>query len=241
MNIEIADTYGDLSLKANNRVVREIEKNRQLLLCAATGGSPAGMYQLLSNQYQVNPGLFAQLRIIKLDEWGGVPMDQPGTCEQYLQQNLIQPLRIPESRYTGFNSNPKNPAQECARIQEKLKTEGPIDLCILGIGMNGHLAFNEPADFLQPFCHVAALSAMTLQHAMTAEMHIKPGFGLTLGMADILHSKMILILIAGKEKKEIVHEFLSKQVSSSVPASFLWLHPNVHCLIAQDAMGTNLK
>jgi galactosamine-6-phosphate isomerase len=239
MNIEIADSYDDLSLKANNRVVREIEKNKRLLLCTATGGSPAGMYQLLCNHYQKNPGLFARLRIIKLDEWGGVPMDQAGTCEHYLQQNLLQPLRIPESRYTGFHSNPENPGLECARIQDKLAAEGPIDLCILGIGRNGHLAFNEPANFLQPFCHVAELSDMTLQHAMTAEMNIKPGFGLTLGMADILQSKMILILIAGKEKKEIVHEFLSKKVSSSVPASFLWLHPNAHCLITQDAMETN--
>jgi len=236
MNIEIADSYADLSLKAKNRVVQEIEKNRRLLLCTATGGSPTGMYQLLSNTYQDNPGLFAQLRIIKLDEWGGVPMDQPGTCEQYLQQNLLQPLQIAESRYTGFHSNPENPGLECARIQEKLTTEGPIDLCILGIGMNGHLAFNEPADFLQPFCHVAGLSATTLQHAMTSEMNIKPGFGLTLGMADILYSKMILILIAGKEKKEIVDQLLAKKVSSLVPASYLWLHPNVHCLIGQDAM-----
>jgi galactosamine-6-phosphate isomerase len=78
---------------------------------------------------------------------------------------------------------------------------------------------------------------MTLQHAMTAEMHIKPGFGLTLGMADILHSKMVLILISGKDKKEIVRQFLSKQVSSYVPASFLWLHPNAHCLITNDAMA----
>ena len=237
MNIEITDSYGELSLKAKNLVVQEIEKNRRLLLCAAAGGSPAGMYQLLCNQYQENPGLFAQLRIIKIDEWGGVPMDQPGTCEQDLQQNLLQPLRIPESRYTGFHSNPDNPGLECARIQEKLTTEGPIDLCILGMGRNGHLAFNEPADFLQPCCHVAELSGMTLQHAMTAEMNLKPAFGLTLGMADILHSKMILILIAGKEKREIVQKFLAQKVSSSVPASFLWLHPNVHCLMTQDAMG----
>ncbi len=238
MNIEISDSYADLSLMAKNRVVQEIEKNRRLLLCTATGGSPAGMYQLLSSTYQENPGLFARLRIIKLDEWGGVPMDQPGTCEQYLQQNLLQPLRIPESRYTGFHSNPENPGLECARIQAKLTTEGPIDLCILGIGMNGHLAFNEPADFLQPFSHVAELSAMTLQHAMTSEMRVKPGFGLTLGMADILHAKMILILIAGKDKRAIVHQFLSKKVSSSVPASFLWLHPNAHCLITKDALET---
>ena len=76
---------------------------------------------------------------------------------------------------------------------------------------------------------------MTLQHAMASKMNFKPTYGFTLGMADILHSKMILILIAGKQKREIVQKLMSKQVSSSVPASFLWLHPNVYCLIEKDA------
>ena len=236
MKIEVTNSYQELSLKAKKLVVQEIEKHKNLLLCTATGGSPTGMYQHLCTEFQENPELFAKLRIIKLDEWGGVPMDQPGTCETYLQQNLLQPLQIPESRYTGFNGNPENPSLECERIQERLKTEGPIDLCILGIGLNGHLAFNEPANFLQPFCHVAELSETTLQHAMASKMNFKPSFGLTLGMADILHSKMILILISGKEKQEIVRKFLSKKVSSSVPATFLWIHPNVHCLITKDAL-----
>lgn len=236
MKIETVDSYQELSLKAKNLVVQEIEKNRRLLICTATGNSPTGMYQQLCTEFQENPELFTQLRIIKLDEWGGVEMDQPGTCEMYLQENLLRPLHIPESRYTGFISNPENPAKECERIQEKLKTEGPVDVCILGIGLNGHLAFNEPANYLQPFCHVAELSEMTLQHAMASKMNFKPGFGFTLGMSDILHSKMILILIAGKEKREIVQKFLSKKVDSSVPASFLWLHPNVYCLIEKDAI-----
>ena len=239
MKIETVDSYQELSLKAKNLVIKEIEKNKRLLLCTATGSSPTGMYQQLCTEFQENSELFAQLRIIKLDEWGGVEMDQPGTCEQYLQQNLLQPLQIPESRYTGFYSNPENPILECERIQDKLKTEGPIDLCILGIGMNGHLAFNEPANYLQPFCHVAELSEMTLQHAMASKMNFKPSFGFTLGMADILHSKMILILIAGKEKREIVQKFLSKKVDSSVPASFLWIHPNVYALITKDAIDEN--
>jgi galactosamine-6-phosphate isomerase len=240
MKIELVESYQELSLKAKNRIVQEIEKNKRLLLCTATGNSPTGTYQQLCSEFQESPELFDQLRIIKLDEWGGVSMDQPGTCEHYLQHNLLQPLQIPESRYTGFNSNPGNPDLECERIQDKLNAEGPIDLCILGIGLNGHLAFNEPADYLQPFCHVAELSEMTLQHAMASKMNFKPSFGFTLGMADILHSKKILILIAGKEKKEIVQKFLSKKVSSAIPASFLWIHPHVHCLITNDAIAGNV-
>lgn len=236
MNIERVDSYSALSLRAKNYIVEEIEKNKNLLLCTATGSSPTGTYQLLVGEFQENPELFAQLRIIKLDEWGRIPLDQPGTCESYLQKHLLQPLQISKSRYTGFDSNPENPAKECETIQDKLRKEGPIDLCILGLGMNGHLAFNEPSEFLQPFAHLAELSAMSLQHKMATGMTTKPTYGLTLGMADILNSKMILILIAGKQKRSIVKKFLSKQISSSVPASFLWLHPNVYCLIEKDAL-----
>lgn len=236
MNIELLNTYNELSHRAKDLIIQEIKKKKNLLLCTATGGSPTGTYDLLGHEYQEDPELFSQLRIIKLDEWGGISMDHPATCECYLQDHLIQPLQIPSLRYIGFNSNPKDPLQECMNIQEKLDREGPVDLCILGLGMNGHMAFNEPAEFLQPNCHVAELSVMSLQHPMAAEMYVKPTYGLTLGMADILQSKMILILINGSQKKAIVGQFLSKKISSSVPASFLWLHPNVICLIVKDAV-----
>ena len=236
MKIDILNTYEELSRKAKDIIIQEIEKNKDLLLCTATGGTPTETYDLLGKEYLVNPELFDQLRILKLDEWGGIPMNHPATCESYLQALLIQPLQISGSRYNGFNSNPTDPTQECMNIQDKLDKEGPIDLCILGLGMNGHLAFNEPADFLHPNCHIAELSPMSLEHPMASEMQTKPPYGLTLGMADILHSKLILILINGQQKKTIVSKFLSKKITSLVPASFLWLHPNVICLIEKDAI-----
>lgn len=236
MKIENFNTYEELSQKAAGIIIQEIEKNKKLLLCTATGGSPTETYDLLGKEYQEQPELFARLRIIKLDEWGGIPMDQPGTCESYLQKHLLKPLQISRSRYTSFNSNPTDPLVECKIIQEKLSNEGPVDLCILGLGMNGHLAFNEPADFLLPHCHISQLSAMSLQHPMASEMDIKPVYGLTLGMADIFQSKMILILINGAQKRTIVKQFLSGKISNLVPASFLWLHQNVICLIEKDAM-----
>jgi len=235
MKIDIFNTYDELSQKAKELIVQEIEQDKNLLLCTATGGSPTRTYELLGKAYHEQPGLFSGLRIIKLDEWGGIPLDQPGTCESYLEKHVLQPLQIPEGRYTGFNSNPENPNKECERVQDKLRKEGRIGLCILGIGENGHIAFNEPAEFLEPFCHKAELSEMSLQHKMASGMQIKPTYGLTLGMADILHSKMIIILIHGTQKKEIVKKFLAKEISSSLPASFLWLHPNVICLIDSNA------
>jgi galactosamine-6-phosphate isomerase len=239
MKIEIFTTYEELSRKAKDIILQEIRKNKNLLLCTATGGSPTGTYRQLSIEFQKRPQLFSKLRIIKLDEWGGIPMNNPNTCETYLRTNLIDPLKISDSRYFSFNSNPANPQLECENIQKKLNEEGPIDVCILGLGMNGHLAFNEPADFLQPHCHIAELTEMSMQHPMASGMELKPTYGLTLGMTDILHSKLILILINGAQKRKIFKEFLSKKIRSSIPASFLWLHPNAICLVDREAAEYN--
>lgn len=236
MEIEILRTDGELGQKASDLIIAEIKKEKGLLLCAATGGSPAGTYRLLGQKFQEQPKLFDHLRIIKLDEWGGVPMDHPSTCETYLKKHLIDPLQISRERYIGFNSNPDDPALECRNIQDKLTREGPIDLCILGIGMNGHIAFNEPAAFLQPECHVSDLSPSSLQHPMASEMEIKPAYGLTLGMAGIMQSGMILMLVSGPQKRNITKQFLTKKISTAVPASFLWLHPRVICLINENAI-----
>lgn len=240
MKIETCNNYKELSLKAKDIFLEEIKKKDNLLFCAATGGSPTETYKLLGDEYMKQPELFAKLRVIKLDEWGGLSMDDPATCESYLHAHLIQPLHIQNSRYAAFNSNPTDPVSECTYIQDKLVEEGPIDLCILGLGMNGHLALNEPASFLQAHCHISELSSSSLQHPMVAEMEIKPAYGLTLGMADILNSKMILMLINGTQKRGIVKKFMSQQISSAVPASFLWLHPNVFCLIEKNAMDVEL-
>ncbi|HLN71963.1 MAG: galactosamine-6-phosphate isomerase [Methylococcaceae bacterium] len=236
MEIELCESYEALSLKASEVVLNELEKKRDLLLCTATGNSPTGTYRLLGEKFKLHPELFDQLHVVKLDEWGGIPHMHPGTCESYLQGHLIRPLEINQSRYTGFKSDAENPAMECQAIQDYLNRKGPIDLCILGLGINGHLAFNEPSDDLQAHCHIARLTSASMKHSMASEMQVKPTYGLTLGIADILQSKKILMLITGNEKRKIVDKFLSEKITTLLPASFLWLHPNVVCLIEKDTM-----
>lgn len=236
MELELLNTYDELSEKAKDIIVDCLKENPNLLICAASGSSPSGAYELLGEEYKKQPELFDDLQIIKLDEWGGIPLDHPATCDSYLKRKLIDPLHIDQLRYINFNSDPADPQQECKRIQNKLDREGPIDICILGMGMNGHIAFNEPGDYLIPGCHVASLSETSLKHPMAGEMIKKPTFGLTLGMADILNSGMILFLVHGAQKKDIVKQFLSKKITSTLPASFLWLHSNVVCLIDKETM-----
>jgi galactosamine-6-phosphate isomerase len=201
--------------------------------CAATGNSPTLFYQALVGR----KAEFAktEFRLLQLDEWGGVPPEHPGTCISYLQEQLIGPLGLKPEQCIGFQSNPLNPLRECARMQEALAAEGKIDLCVLGLGTNGHLAFNEPGSFLQPYCHLVRLSEASLQHSMAVNMPHAQLYGLTLGMADILSAQKIVMIVTGYSKREILQQVLHKQVSSHLPASFLWLHPKVELWVDEAA------
>jgi galactosamine-6-phosphate isomerase len=229
MHIQHFDSTIALAAASSQVIIRAIQKKPDLLLCAATGNTPTATYQALVAQKT----LFStdQLRIFKLDEWGGVPMNHPGTCESYLQEHLIQPLNIPVDRYFSFQSNPADPQEECTRMQKLLQQEGPIDLCVLGLGVNGHLAFNEPGTFLQPHCHIAQLTTDSLGHSMAKDMQGVKLYGLTLGMSDILAAREILLLISGPAKVEVTKRLLEGKISTQLPASFLWLHSNVKVFI----------
>jgi len=235
MQFRIFDSMNDLSEYASDLIISAIVASNNLLLCTATGNSTTETYRQLVRKKDSFPA--GDLRIIKLDEWGGVPADHPMTCETYLQQKLLQPLRIKPDNYISLNSSADDPDQECSRIQQLLESKGPIDLCILGIGLNGHIAFNEPDSFLYPDCHKARLSPSSLNHPMVRETGVAPKYGLTLGMANILKSRRILLLISGSSKAEITQAFMQKKIDTQLPASFLWLHPDVLCLCDRDAYG----
>lgn len=229
MKKEITDNYDALSTRAGICIMNALSEKKDSLVCIATGYSPTGTYKYLVQQYAKTPELFAGMEIIKLDEWGGIAPGHPQSCETYIRQHIINPLNIPPSRYITFESNPADPELECRRVQEALIKKGPIDICILGLGANGHIGFNEPATALDPHVHIAKLSAQSLQHPMAADMDKTKVYGLTLGVADILQSKLIIILIAGDNKQKPANEFFEEKITTQLPASFLWMHPNVMC------------
>jgi galactosamine-6-phosphate isomerase len=235
MKILKPDNYESLSRDAASLIINELKRNKNALVCAATGGSPTGTYAALKRHFDLHPGLFSGIRVIKLDEWGGLLKSNPSTCESYLQEHLTGPLQIAPDRYISFDSDSKNPVEECKRIEQELQRAGPIDICILGLGMNGHLALNEPGTFLETGPHIAKLSESSLTHPMIGGHEAKPSYGLTLGMADIFQSRYILLLISGAKKKAITSALLKGQISTALPASFLWLHPNVVCMIDREA------
>jgi galactosamine-6-phosphate isomerase len=232
MLITPCDTLAELNELASALIIHELQQNPRSLVCAATGNSPTGTYKkLIEKKEAINT---SDLKFIKLDEWYGLGIDDEGSCEQYLHQNLLTPLRISGNRYIAFDGKTKEPEKELSRIVNYLDEHGPIDLCILGLGKNGHIAFNEPADLLQPRAHMSPLSATSLEHTMIKDTGEPIKYGMTLGMTDILQSKKIILLVNGTHKNAIMSKLMEQKISTQLPASFLWLHKNVQCFYCNN-------
>jgi len=234
---QIFEDYEAMSQFAADCLVDRLRRQPGSLLCLATGSTPLRAYELLRQRSRAEPALHQQLRVIKLDEWGGLPAGNPATCEYHLQNSLLAELSLGD-RYVGFASQPADPLAECARIREWLTGHGPIDLCVLGLGLNGHLGFNEPGALLTPHAHLATLSTTSLTHAMLAATDQRPGYGLTLGIADLCRSREILLLVAGEAKRRPLQRLLDESISTEFPASLLHLHPRVQLLC--DAAAATL-
>jgi galactosamine-6-phosphate isomerase len=236
MNIHYCADYEDMSQRAYDSVLPDLKEKPQQLICTATGHSPTRLYEKLAESYKKSPNIYKDIKIIKLDEWGGTNGDYPNTCEYYLQTKLLEPLQIPNSHYISFDSSPTDAKKECDRMENEIQEHGPIDICILGLGKNGHIGFNEPSKILFPDCHIAELSASSLKHPMASKMKTKPTYGLTLGMANILTAKKIILLVTGPSKKKAIKKLMGKEITTFLPASFLWLHPNVECFLDKSSL-----
>ncbi len=202
-----------------------------LLICLASGDTPTGTYALLAQE----PEHLASARFIQLDEWAGVGPDDPASCAAYLERTLLGPLAVPPERRIDFCGDAPDAVAECQRVATALEEAGPIDLCILGLGLNGHLALNEPAESFDPFCHVATLAEQSRTHPMLAETVAPVRQGLTLGLGDILRSRRILLLVTGAAKRTPLARLAARRVTPTLPASFLWLHGDTVCLCDRDA------
>ena len=216
-----------MSRQAAARIARELARKPGLRLGLVTGATPTRTYARLAQMRARRPALFRAVRILKLDEWLGLPMDHPATSETYLRENVLGPWEVARSRYRGFHSQPADAAAECARLARWLARHGPLDLCVLGLGRNGHLLMNEPADALRAGPHVARLTPSTRAHSMVRALKTPPRRGLTVGLGDILRSRAILLLVSGRHKIVPLRRMMSGRVTTRCPASLLWLHADV--------------
>lgn len=233
----VADDVSHLSQMVAHTILEAVRAKPNALFCATTGATPTEAYRMLAEHHKREPSTLAAMRVLKLDEWLGLPPDHKATCERYLREHLLGPLGIGRDRYEGFRGDATNPQAECQRITEVLANWGPIDLCLLGLGTNGHIGMNEPAESLTPFAHVEQLSESMRGHSMLRDAGAEVRQGLTLGMADILQSRQIVLAVSGASKHPPMRSLLAGKVTPQCPASFLWLHGNALCICDPQATG----
>lgn len=236
MNIHYCKDFEEMSQVGFQIVKKQLDEKPDLLFCVASGGSPSGLYKEMEKERQRSPEFCSKLRVIKLDEWGGLEEGSTATSEFDVQQKFIQPLEIDPERYFTIDPFTQNPKLACEEMEKIIQQEGPLDICILGIGVNGHIALNEPNDLLTPGFHICDLAESTLNNGMIKSLNQPPTFGMTMGMGNILQAKKILLLIAGSGKKEAFDKLMTQKITTQLPASLLWTHPNVDLIVDGNAI-----
>ena len=232
--------YDMLSLRAAKYICRLIKENPEAVIICATGSTPTRMYADLARLVEEERVDCSKVTIVKLDEWVGLLPSDPSTCEFYIKQHVLEPLGIPESNYISFQSNTPDPQNECERIDTILHNLGnEPDLCILGLGANGHLGMNEPGTDPESHTHVATLTSQTRAHTMLSGNTQTVTRGMTLGIQDILQTKTAMLLVSGAQKKAQFERFMRKEDGSNFPASYLWDHKNVSCFVDEEAYHTS--
>ena len=160
MNIKKFDDLESLNLYGSKLIIDFLKKKPKSLISVATGNSTIGLYKELHNYFKYYKTFFSKVIILKLDEWlTDLRYEHEGFCEQYIQSNIIEPLNISSSRFISFKTNTKNPIKECERVNEEINKRGQIDLCILGLGKNGHIGFIEPGAplYIRPYAPASRL------------------------------------------------------------------------------------
>jgi galactosamine-6-phosphate isomerase len=236
MNFYHLPNFSEMSRKGFEIVKAEIDRNPELLFCVASGGSPSGLYAEMVAHRKQNPDFCSSLRVVKLDEWGGLEPGSTFTSEFDVQGKFILPMGITGDRYSTIDPFTEDPRGACTEMKAFLNASGPVDVCILGIGVNGHIALNEPANALQPGYHVCELAETTLKNGMVRALNQPPTFGMTMGVGEILSARKIILFISGSGKKDAFDQLLKEEVTTHFPASLLWLHPNVDVIIDQSVV-----
>lgn len=228
MKLIHTENYEAMSRKAAELLLDTLRKKADAVICLATGSSPARMYELVCETVNRERIDLSEITFVKLDEWYGVEPQDACTCTTFIKKHLLDKLYMQPKAVMEFVSNAADINQELDRMDAFL-LEHPIDVMILGLGMNGHLGLNEPADALTLKAHYAELDEKTKTHDMV-KGYVPKG-GLTIGLQGIFTSKQIIMLVCGNRKEAAYQAFISQKISTSTPASLLWLHPNCVTLI----------
>ena len=236
MQIYCTPNYDAMSRKAGSILASLVVLKPNCTLGLATGSTPIGLYKELIARCESGELDFSAVKSVNLDEYIGLGGDHDQSYRYFMNTNLFDHINIQKANTHVPNGLAPDADAECARYESVIDALGPIDCQLLGMGHNGHIGFNEPAEHFPLVTHAVDLQPSTIQAnaRFFATMEDVPRRALTMGIGSIMKAKSILVVVSGKDKAPIVKRAFAGPVTPQVPASILQLHPNV-TLVGDEA------
>lgn len=241
MQLEVYHNHEEQSNSAAELMIETIINKPNAVITLATGDSPKLAYQLFVEKVVEHGIDISQVFFTGLDEWVDVAPTNPGSCHFFLHQYIFSPLKLSPSQYHLFKSAGETAEADCQQMNQVLAAKGGIDLMVVGVGMNGHIGFNEPGASLENEAHVAQLEPVTLQVGQKYFDGKTPiQKGMTLGLKQVMGARTLLAMANGEKKASIMQMALEGTISHQVPISLIRQHIN-GIVMLDEAAASLLK
>lgn len=228
--------YQELSAHTAGEIADAIKEKPSLLLCMASGHTPALTAELLVKKLLDEKIDYSQITFLGLDEWVGLPRENEGSCYHFFTTKLFEPLQLKPSQYFLFDALSGDLKTECTKMDAVIAGKGGIDLMLVGIGMNGHIGFNEPGTSFTALSHVIELDDTTKS---VGQKYFKEKTvlhqGITIGLGHLMNAKKVFLKADGQRKAEVIQKTVEGEVSESFPASIMQQHANGFVLVDEEA------
>lgn len=236
MRFITVDTYQKMSRQAANIISAQVIIKPNCVLGLATGSSPVGTYRQLIDWYQKGDIDFSEVTSVNLDEYVGLDGENDQSYRYFMNSNLFNSVNINPDRTFVPNGKAKDLNKECADYDERIKALGGIDLQLLGIGLDGHIGFNEPDSCFVKGTHVVELHESTIRANSRFFEHEEdvPRSAVTMGMLSIMQAKKVLLIANGAGKRDILERAFSGPITPEIPASILQLHPDLTVIYSKS-------
>ena len=239
MQIIVAKDYAEMSEVAAQIIEELVREKPGCVLGLATGSTPEGLYAELVKQHKEAGLDFSRVATYNLDEYRGLSHDHPQSYHYFMNKHLFSHVNIlPENTHVPDGANPDADAA-CAEYEDAIELAGGIDMQLLGLGHNGHIGFNEPADCFAAETNCVDLTESTIQanSRLFDSADEVPRQAYTMGIRTIMHARSILMVVSGEDKAEIVRKVAFGPVTPQVPASILQFHPDVTLVVDEAAFS----
>lgn len=237
MLVIVKESYDEISKEAAKIVAARLRRKPNLVLGLATGSTPVGLYKELIRMHKEEGLDFSKVVTFNLDEYIGLPPHHDQSYRYFMDVNLFNHINI-DSRYIHVpNGMADDIEAHCEWYEEQIKKFGGIDLQILGIGANGHIAFNEPGSSLGSRTRIKTLTQQTIKDNARFFKSIEevPKYAITMGIGTIMEAKEIILLASGKNKADAIKAAVEGPITAMCPASIIQMHRKAIVIVDKEA------